>query len=115
MVFLKVPHLRKSSQISLALKYKMRSYAREDSWASIELDSNKHMLKIIIWNDQVLFLVVAGPELIKLSVLSIGFYFVINSIARDFFFAFFGGVESGFCNFFWCFLRLSVFAFLSFV
>lgn len=48
MVFLKVPPLRKSSQISLALKYKMRSYAREDSWASIELDSNKHMLKIII-------------------------------------------------------------------
>lgn len=48
MVFLKVPHLRKSSQISLALKYKMRSYAREDSWASIELDSSKHMLKIII-------------------------------------------------------------------
>lgn len=101
MVFLKLPLLRKSSQINLALKYKMKSYGREDSWSYIELDSSKHMLKIITWNGQVLLLLV--PELIKLSVLSISFHSVINSIARDFS-SFLG--EGGFCNLFWYFLRL---------
>lgn len=67
---------------------------------------------------------VTGLELIKLSVLSISFHFVINSIARDFSLGGGGGGEEGrrggegeggFYNLFWYFLRLSVFAFLSLV